>query len=234
MGASGRPFRRPGPRAGATRSSWPPASSARSPVARTTAARPASALPGSRPAKPSRNSTSTTSAPSNTTRSCISARSSSWQRKRTWCSWGRPAPARPTCPSASASVPARPPPGRVRYRRRMGRLPRRRPRAGAPPPGTRPARADPAAGRRRGRLHPLRRRSRQPLLPAHLRPLRTRLGHRHQQQTVRPLGVVFGDPVVAAAMIDRLVHHAEVVSLKGDSYRLRNRDLGRVPADDAA
>lgn len=42
-------------------------------------------------------------------------------------------------------------------------------------------------------------------------------------------GEVFGDDVVAAAMIDRLVHHAEVVALKGDSYRLRNRDLGRVP-----
>ena len=43
-------------------------------------------------------------------------------------------------------------------------------------------------------------------------------------------GEVFGDDIVAAAMIDRLVHHAEVISLKGDSYRLRNRDLGRVPA----
>jgi DNA replication protein DnaC len=43
-------------------------------------------------------------------------------------------------------------------------------------------------------------------------------------------GEVFGDDVVAAAMIDRLVHHAEVISLKGDSYRLRNRDLGRAPA----
>jgi len=43
-------------------------------------------------------------------------------------------------------------------------------------------------------------------------------------------GEVFGDDVVAAAMIDRLVHHAEVVALKGDSYRLKNRDLGRVPA----
>jgi len=42
-------------------------------------------------------------------------------------------------------------------------------------------------------------------------------------------GEVFGDDTVAAAMIDRLVHHAEVISLKGDSYRLRNRDLGRVP-----
>ncbi|BDD70365.1 IS21-like element helper ATPase IstB [Streptomyces albogriseolus] len=43
-------------------------------------------------------------------------------------------------------------------------------------------------------------------------------------------GEVFGDDTVAAAMIDRLVHHAEVISLKGDSYRMRGRDLGRVPA----
>jgi DNA replication protein DnaC len=43
-------------------------------------------------------------------------------------------------------------------------------------------------------------------------------------------GEIFGDDVVAAAMIDRLVHHAEVVALKGDSYRLKDRDLGRVPA----
>jgi DNA replication protein DnaC len=41
-------------------------------------------------------------------------------------------------------------------------------------------------------------------------------------------GEVFGDDIVAA-MIDRLVHHAEVVALKGDSYRLKDRDLGRVP-----
>jgi DNA replication protein DnaC len=47
-------------------------------------------------------------------------------------------------------------------------------------------------------------------------------------------GEVFGDATVAAAMIDRLVHHAEVVSLKGDSYRRKDRDLGRVPNDDAA
>jgi DNA replication protein DnaC len=42
-------------------------------------------------------------------------------------------------------------------------------------------------------------------------------------------GEVFGDEVVAAAMIGRLVHHAEVIALKGDSYRLKDRDLGRVP-----
>jgi DNA replication protein DnaC len=47
-------------------------------------------------------------------------------------------------------------------------------------------------------------------------------------------GEVFGDAAVAAAMIDRLVHHAEVVNLKGDSYRLKDRDMGRVPTDDPA
>ena len=31
-----------------------------------------------------------------------------------------------------------------------------------------------------------------------------------------------------AAMIDRLVHHAEVINLKGDSYRLKDRDIRRV------
>ena len=45
-------------------------------------------------------------------------------------------------------------------------------------------------------------------------------------------GEVFGDDVVAAAMIDRLVHHAEVIALKGDSYRLKDRDLGRVTPTD--
>ena len=34
-------------------------------------------------------------------------------------------------------------------------------------------------------------------------------------------GEIFGDDATAAAMIDRLVHHAELISLKGDSYRLR-------------
>jgi DNA replication protein DnaC len=41
-------------------------------------------------------------------------------------------------------------------------------------------------------------------------------------------GEIFGDEVVAAAMVDRLVHHAEVISLRGDSHRLKDRDVGRV------
>jgi DNA replication protein DnaC len=47
-------------------------------------------------------------------------------------------------------------------------------------------------------------------------------------------GEAFCDVTVAAAMIDRLVHHAEVISLKGDSYRLKDRDLGHLPDDDTA
>ena len=34
-------------------------------------------------------------------------------------------------------------------------------------------------------------------------------------------GDVFGDLTIASAMIDRIVHHAEVISLKGNSYRLK-------------
>jgi DNA replication protein DnaC len=42
-------------------------------------------------------------------------------------------------------------------------------------------------------------------------------------------GEIFGDDVVAAAIIDRLVHHAEILNLKGDSYRLKDKDLGSPP-----
>ncbi len=43
-------------------------------------------------------------------------------------------------------------------------------------------------------------------------------------------GGVFGDQVVAAAMIDRIVHHADVLTLKGASYRLRNRGIDTLPS----
>jgi DNA replication protein DnaC len=45
-------------------------------------------------------------------------------------------------------------------------------------------------------------------------------------------GEIFGDEVTATAMIDRLVHHAEILALKGDSYRLRDKDLGPVAGAD--
>jgi IstB-like ATP binding protein len=34
-------------------------------------------------------------------------------------------------------------------------------------------------------------------------------------------GEIFGDPVVATALLDRLLHHAVVIQIEGSSYRLR-------------
>jgi DNA replication protein DnaC len=42
-------------------------------------------------------------------------------------------------------------------------------------------------------------------------------------------GEILGDAMVAAALIDRLVHHATTITLKGKSYRLRERGLDVVP-----
>ncbi|HYF56805.1 MAG TPA: IS21-like element helper ATPase IstB [Salinarimonas sp.] len=41
-------------------------------------------------------------------------------------------------------------------------------------------------------------------------------------------GEVFGDPVVATALLDRLLHHAVVIQIEGSSYRLR-RHADLVP-----
>ena len=35
--------------------------------------------------------------------------------------------------------------------------------------------------------------------------------------------VVFGDAVVATAILDRLLHHSHVITIRGDSYRLREK-----------
>lgn len=43
-------------------------------------------------------------------------------------------------------------------------------------------------------------------------------------------GTVFGDPVVATAILDRLLHHSHVITIRGDSYRLREkRRSGLIP-----
>jgi DNA replication protein DnaC len=36
-------------------------------------------------------------------------------------------------------------------------------------------------------------------------------------------GSVFGDEVLATAILDRLLHHCEVIAINGPSYRLKNR-----------
>jgi len=42
-------------------------------------------------------------------------------------------------------------------------------------------------------------------------------------------GEIFGDEVMAAALIDRLVHHCHIVNIRGNSYRMRHhQDLHRA------
>jgi DNA replication protein DnaC len=45
---------------------------------------------------------------------------------------------------------------------------------------------------------------------------------------------IFGDPVAVAALVDRLVHHAEVIVMRGESYRLKGkgRELMRAEQGD--
>jgi DNA replication protein DnaC len=42
-------------------------------------------------------------------------------------------------------------------------------------------------------------------------------------RSVGEWGTVFGDAVVATAILDRLLHHSHVVTIRGDSYRLREK-----------
>lgn len=42
-------------------------------------------------------------------------------------------------------------------------------------------------------------------------------------RSVGEWGDVFGDAVVATAILDRLLHHSHVVTIRGDSYRLREK-----------
>ncbi len=46
-------------------------------------------------------------------------------------------------------------------------------------------------------------------------------------------GHVFGDEVMAAALIDRVLHHCHVVSIRGNSYRIRHHRalLAEGPSD---
>jgi hypothetical protein len=60
-----------------------------------------------------------------------------------------------------------------------------------------------------------------------------RLRYRRDQVEFR-WGEIFGDDMAATAMIDGLIHHSEILSPKGDSYRLRGKDLdARIGAKSA-
>src|SRR3954469_9234476 len=44
-------------------------------------------------------------------------------------------------------------------------------------------------------------------------------------------GSIFGDPIIATAILDRLLHHSTTVNIRGESYRLKERrKAGLLPA----
>jgi DNA replication protein DnaC len=52
----------------------------------------------------------------------------------------------------------------------------------------------------------------------------------------RPLqdwGKLIGDVPSATAILDRFLHHAEIIAITGRSYRLRNQEHGEMPAADS-
>ncbi len=46
-------------------------------------------------------------------------------------------------------------------------------------------------------------------------------------------GQVFGEATTASAMIDRIVHHADVIALKGASYRIKHTTIESLPSVEA-
>ncbi|MFB8201496.1 IS21-like element helper ATPase IstB [Kitasatospora purpeofusca] len=52
-------------------------------------------------------------------------------------------------------------------------------------------------------------------------------------KTFSEWGQVFGDEVLATAILDRLLHHCDVISINGPSYRLKNR-LAAIERDSEA
>lgn len=40
---------------------------------------------------------------------------------------------------------------------------------------------------------------------------------------------IFPDPILAVALLDRLLHHAVTINIRGESYRLRHRKLAGLP-----
>src|SRR3981081_3426838 len=46
-------------------------------------------------------------------------------------------------------------------------------------------------------------------------------------------GSIFGDPIIATAILDRLLHHSTTVNIRGESYRLKERrKAGLLPASE--
>ena len=52
-------------------------------------------------------------------------------------------------------------------------------------------------------------------------------------QMVTQWGQVFGDEMIAAAVLDRLLHHSHVLVVQGESYRLKQKTRAGLVARSA-
>lgn len=176
--------------------------------------------PASRPLASHRSRRSMTSISPSSVRSSVrrSPTSPSWiSSPRPTTSFPRPAgdgQDPPVDRTGGPGVPARSP-GRLRHRTRVGQMPRRCAARRAARGRARVAPTSSAPDRRRGRLH-------------HLDPeaavlffalISSRYERRSlvlsSNKTLSTWAEIFGDPVAVAAMVDRLVHHAEVIVTAG-------------------
>lgn len=82
-----------------------------------------------------------------------------------------------------------------------------------------------AADHRRTGLSALRGQCRPPVLPVGHAALRKGIDPDYLQSLRGRMGSVFGDPVVATAILDRLLHHSTVITIRGDSCRLREKPI---------
>ena len=57
--------------------------------------------------------------------------------------------------------------------------------------------------------------------------------HPDLQPAVFPLGPSLRRSPIASAMIDRIVHHADVIALKGASYRIKHTAIESLPSVEA-
>jgi len=63
----------------------------------------------------------------------------------------------------------------------------------------------------------------QPLLPAHLPAYEKGPMILTSNQSFGAWGEVFGDRIIATAILDRVLHHAITINIRGNSYRLKEK-----------
>ncbi len=103
--------------------------------------------------------------------------------------------------------------------------PEARPRRREARPGGRNHRQGPPARHRRARVSPARRGRGEAALPGPRRRIREAVGGIHHEPGVQQVWAVFGDDQMAAALIDRIVHHGRLVQFRGESYRVRHAPM---------